>query len=228
AEINYVRRAAALADDALDEAHRLAHPGADEAEILAAMQGAVLRGGGDYPGNPFIIGSGDHALLCRYHAGRRRLDPEDQLTLEWAGSYRHYHACLMRTIPIGRASELHRRYHQVATDAMTAVTAEFRTGRTVGDAYAAHARVFDAAGLASWRMNACGYSLGTTFQPNWMDVPMIYADEPTVIEPGMVFFLHMILADRDTNTAMCPGQTLLTTETGPEILSRHPLDLQVG
>ena len=27
----------------------------------------------------------------------------DQLTLEFAGVYRHYHSALMRTIPIGKA-----------------------------------------------------------------------------------------------------------------------------
>jgi Xaa-Pro dipeptidase len=57
AEITYVRRAAELADDALDEAIKLAAPGAFEGDILAAMQGAVFRGGGDYPGNEFIIAS---------------------------------------------------------------------------------------------------------------------------------------------------------------------------
>ena len=227
AELAYVRRAAELADDALDAAHRLAAPGADEGEILAAMYGAIYRGGGDDAGNPIIIGSGDHALLCRTHSGRRRLDAVDQLTIEFAGAYRHYHACLMRTICIGQAGDLHRRYHSVALDAMAAVVDAFRVGNTVGDAYAAHARVFDAAGLSGARMNACGYSLGAVFEPNWMDVPMIYAGEPTPIEPNQVFFLHMILADRETNTAMCPGQTILTTPSGPEILSRHPLDLVV-
>ena len=67
------------------------------------MQGAVFRGGGDYPGNEFIIGSGRDGLLCRYFSGRRHLDPIDQITLEFAGAYRHYHACLMRTIPVGEA-----------------------------------------------------------------------------------------------------------------------------
>src|SRR3546814_17439081 len=76
AELAYVRRAAELADAALDEAHRLTGPGADEGEILAAMQGAVFRGGGDYPGNEFIIGSGPDALLCRYRSEERRVGKE--------------------------------------------------------------------------------------------------------------------------------------------------------
>ena len=62
-EIEYARRAAELADDAWDEAVRLGRPGAFEGDILAAMQGAVFKGGGDYAGNEFIIGSGPAALL---------------------------------------------------------------------------------------------------------------------------------------------------------------------
>mgnify|MGYP001323538291 CR=1 FL=1 len=101
AELRYVRRASELADTAWDAACQLAEPGTDEGQILAAMQGAVFSDGGDYPGNEFIIGSGRDALLCRYFTGRRTLDADDQLTLEFAGAYRRYHSCLMRTICIG-------------------------------------------------------------------------------------------------------------------------------
>lgn len=59
------------------------------------MQGAVFKGGGDYAGNKFVIGSGPAALLCRYQSGRRTLDATDQMTLEWAGAYRRYHAAMM-------------------------------------------------------------------------------------------------------------------------------------
>ena len=228
AEIAHVRRAAALADDALDAALRLIGPGADEGEVLAAMQGAVFRGGGDYPGNPFVIGSGARALLCRYAAGRRRLDAEDQITLEWAGTHRHYHAAMMRTIAVGRASPRHHALHRAATEAMAACQAVVRAGRTFGEVFDAHAQVLDRHGLASHRLNACGYSLGATFAPNWMDWPMFHAGNPTVIEPGMVLFLHMIVMDSDSATAMCPGETVLVTETGAERLSRHDLALVVA
>ena len=61
-EIAYHRRAASLADDALDAALECTAAGAFEGDILAAMQGAVFRGGGDYAGNEFIIGSSRAAL----------------------------------------------------------------------------------------------------------------------------------------------------------------------
>ena len=227
AELVYVRRAAELADEALDEAHRLAGPGADEGEILAAMQGAVFRGGGDYPGNEYIIGSGPQALLVRYAAGRRKLDLKDQLTLEFAGTYRHYHACLMRTVLIGEAPQRQIDMHKAAVGAMQACIDTIKPGRTFGEVFEAHAKAMDGAGFRDARLNACGYSLGTTFSPNWMDWPMLYRNNPVELRPGIVLFLHMILVDGQSRLAMNPGQTVVVTETGCEVLSHRSLDLVV-
>lgn len=228
AEIEHVRRAGELADDALAAARPLIGPGAFEGDILAAMQGAVFSGGGDYSGNEFVIGSGDHALLCRYQTGRRHLDADDQLTLEWAGVRHRYHAAMMRTIVIGEVPRRQRDLYRAARDALHAVEERLAPGNTFGEAFAAHAEVMDRAGLQAHRLNACGYSLGTTFAPNWMDWPMLYADNPVVFEPGMTIFCHMIIADSDHGLAMTLGRTSLITEDGAECLSRQALDPGFG
>ncbi|MFX4778145.1 M24 family metallopeptidase, partial [Acinetobacter baumannii] len=80
-------------------------------------------------------------------SGRRHLDPQDQITLEFAGVYRHYHACLMRTIPVGGASELQRRMHGVALEAMAACLAALRPGEPIGRVFDAYAAVCDRAGM---------------------------------------------------------------------------------
>ena len=226
-ELVYVRKAAELADDALDEAHKLVKSGCDEGELLAAMQGAIFRGGGDYPGNEFIIGSGENALLCRYYSGRRKLDPEDQLTLEWAGVYRHYHAAMMRTIPVGRVTDQHREMHAVCLEAMTACESALHPGIPIGEVFDAYARTCDNSGMQKHRLNATGYSMGTTFSPNWMDWPMFYHGNQVLAEKNMVFFLHMILMDSDSGNAMCFGQSYMVNDSGCECLSRHSLELVV-
>ncbi len=227
AELACVRRAAELADAALEAAAAHTRPGADEGVILARMHDAIFEAGGDYPGNPFIIGSGAGALLCRYFSGRRRLDPVDQLTLEFAGVHRHYHACLMRTLLVGKAEPRHRELVDAAREALLACEDRLRPGTAMGEVFAAHAEVFDGRGLAPHRLNACGYSLGAVYPPSWMDWPMFYAGNPTVVEPGMVFFLHMILMDSATGTAMTLGRTSIVGEGSAEPLSRAPLELVV-
>ncbi|RCK43142.1 Xaa-Pro dipeptidase [Thalassospira profundimaris] len=225
AELAYIRRAGELADDAWDAALTQVHAGAFEGDILAAMQGAVFAGGGDYPGNEFIIGAGQDALLCRYFSGRKHLAETDQITLEWAGAYRRYHAAMMRTVPIGTTSPRHIEMHKVACEAMAACRDALKPGEPIGNVFDAYARICDKNGMKSHRLNACGYSMGTTFAPNWMDWPMFYHDNPVIAEPGMVFFLHMILMDSDSGCAMCPGHSVIVTDQGNEALSRHSLDL---
>ena len=228
AELAYVRRAAELADDAHGEAARLAVAGAFEGDILAAMQGTVFKGGGDYPGNEFIIGSGEDALLCRYFTGRRHLEAQDQLTLEFAGAYRRYHACLMRTLCIGEPPARQREMYQVAIGSLEAAKAALAPGRPIGEVFDAHARIIDDAGMGDHRLNACGYSLGATYAPNWMDWPMFYTDNPVEAAPGMVFFIHIILFDSDAGLAMTAGQTVEVTATGCTPLTNAPLDLVIN
>ena len=225
AELAHVRRAAALSDAADRAAVDLLAPGVDEAAILAAQHAAVFGGGGEEPGNPFIIGSGGDALLCRSKAGRRTLDADDQITLEFAGAFRHYHAAIMRTHVVGRPRPLHESYHAAAREALRACEAELRPGRTAGDVFAAHARVLDAHGLGAHRLNACGYSLGATFAPSWMDAPMFYDANPFVIPEHGVFFLHMILMDSDSGTALCLGRTSHVSGAGAEPLNAADLAL---
>ena len=225
AELEYVHKAADLADKAWLAAKSMIAPGVSEAAILAAMQAEILAGDGDYPANEFIIGSGNDALLCRYFSGRRTLSAVDQLTLEFAGVFRHYHAAMMRTVPIGKVTDQHQQMYDVTIEAMQACMQALKPGNRVGDVFDAYARVCDAGGMNAHRMNATGYSLGTTFAPNWMDWPMFYSGNPVIIEPGMVFFLHMILMDSETGHAMCPGWTARVTQTGCESLSNESLDL---
>ncbi|OOO36002.1 Xaa-Pro peptidase family protein [Agrobacterium sp. YIC 4121] len=225
AEIAHARKAGQLADAALDAALPLIRPGADEAAILAAMQGAVLAGGGDYPANEFIVGSGADALLCRYKAGRRRLDDKDQLTLEWAGVSAHYHAAMMRTVVIGEKDFRQKELYSACLQNLTAIEEVLGPGKTFGDVFDVHARVMDERGLTRHRLNSCGYSLGARFSPSWMEHQMFHAGNPQEITADMTLFVHMIVMDSDSGTAMTLGQTYLTTDGAPEPLSRHNLDL---
>ena len=226
-EIVYVKKAAELADNALDQAWKNTKAGASEAKILAEMQKAVLEGGGDYPANEYIIGSGHNALLCRYQAEKRNLSKQDQLSIEWAGTYKHYHSAMFRTIPIGKADPKHIKMHEACVEALTNCENKLKPGNKVGEVFDVHAETFDDLGYNKSRMNACGYSLGSTFSPNWMDWPMLYTGNPYVIEPGNVFFMHMILMDSENQLAMNLGETYLVTKDGNERLGKQKLDLVI-
>jgi len=224
-EIIYVRKAAELADKALNEVWKYAKVGVSESKILAEMNRIIFEGGGDYPANEFIIGSGKNALLCRYQAEKQILKNPDQLTIEWAGTYRHYHSAMFRTIPIGKANVKHYKMHEACVEALKNCEKKLKPGNKIGEVFDIHAQTFDELGFKKARMNACGYSLGATFSPNWMDWPMMYTENPYKITPGNVFFMHMILMDSENQLAMNLGETYLVNENGNERLGKKKLEL---
>jgi Xaa-Pro dipeptidase len=115
--------------------------------------------------------------------------------------------------------------HAVCEEALLTAEAALVPGQPISAVFDAHARAMDANGHAAHRLNACGYSLGATFAPNWMDWPMLYAGQSYLARPGNVFFIHMILFDEAAGLAMTLARTSLVTERGAEPLSAAPLDL---
>lgn len=226
-ELEYVRRASQLADEGLNVAIETTAPGVFEGDIYAALHSSIFRGGGFYPASRFAIGSGEKALIVRTTCEMGTVGENDQLQLEFAAAYRHYHAGLMRTLLTTRASQEHVDMHKASVDAMLASRDACRPGAMAGDVFDAHARVYDAAGYKDHRLNACGYSLGATYSPSWMDWPMLCTGQDINLKPNMVLFLLMILLNSETGCAMSLGETVRVTETGCEPLTQAPLDLIV-
>jgi Xaa-Pro dipeptidase len=57
--------------------------------------------------------------------------------------------------------------------------------------------------------------------------PMIYSGNPTLCQPGMTLFYHVMNGDADTGLAMGVGHTLLVTDGAPEVLTGLPDELTV-
>jgi Xaa-Pro dipeptidase len=228
AELKYLREAGRLADDALAVAQRMTVPGTHVGAIYGEMMNTVMRGDGDPSASRWPMGAGEEALLIRYHTGHGTVAARDQVQFEIAAAYRHYHAALMYVILTGEVDPRHRDMFSACAEALDACEETLRPGNTVGDVFQTHARVLSKAGYVGHFVNACGYTMGATYPPTWMDWPMVYAGEPQVLAPNMVFFLHMILLNSDTGLSMSLGETSVITETGCEPISQAPRGLMVN
>jgi Xaa-Pro dipeptidase len=228
AELDYVRDAARLADKALVAMIAATKPGVLDSVITAAGLTAMLQEGADVPPGAPLVNSGRRALYGRGVAGPRPLDENDQVTIEFASTYIRYNACIMRTILLGKPHPLHYEMHAVTKDAIAAMTEAAAPGKPLGAIDDAHRRVYDDAGYSLHRFAACGYSLGATYRPSWMDVPpMLYSGNPMVAAPGMVLFLHAICPNASSGLAMSIGHTIVISDTGREVLSKLSHDLTI-
>jgi Xaa-Pro dipeptidase len=225
AELEYVRRAGRLADEALAVATRRTVPGAPLGVVYADMQAAILAGDGDPSASRWPLGSGEEALLVRYHTGHGRVASRDQVTFEFAAAYRHYHAALMHVVVTGRVDRRQRDMFAACREALDACNDVLRPGRLVGEIFDTHARILTKAGYQGRFLNACGYTLGATYPPTWMDGPMIYTGNPQPLGPGMVFFIHMILLDPRRGLTMSLGETSIVTSRDASRVTHAPREL---
>src|SRR5277367_6298832 len=228
AELAYLRSAGRLADEASAVSQRMTQPGTPVGAIYGEMMNTIMRGDGDPSASTWPMGAGEEALLVRYHTGLGTVAPRDQVQFEFAAAYRHYHAALMYVILTGEPDPRHRAMFDACAEALDACQSALRPGNTVGQVFEAHARVMTKAGYAGHFLNACGYTMGATYPPTWMDWPMVFAGEPQVLAPNMVFFLHMILLNSESGLSMSLGETAIITEAGHELISHAPRHLLVA
>ena len=224
-ELDYVRQAGTLCDEMLEVSIEYTQPGNTVKSVYGAMMQVLMTGGGDPSASRWPMGAGESAVFCRYHTGDEIIQDNDQVIFEPAAAYRHYHACMMYNIVTGDLDPRHQAMHESCVDALESCQALLRAGNTVGELYAAHANAFQRGGYTDAALAACGYSVGISYPPTWMDWPMIWAENPQVLEPGMVFFMHMILLDDSTGLSMCLGETAIVTEGACERINHMPRDV---
>lgn len=228
-ELEYIREAGKIIDRAMAKGIELTRAGAYEGDILAEMHSVIWRSGGDPPASHWPVGSGNKALLVRYATGRGMVSENDQVTYEIACGYHHYHAANMAAVTTGpNVDDRHRRMHEACLDALTSVQVTLRPGNTVADVFNAHANAFTRHGYAHALLKACGYTMGATWAPSWMEQPMIVADNPLVLEANMTFFTHMILVDRESGLTMSLGEQSVVLENGVEVITHVPHELIVN
>jgi len=222
-EIAIIRQAATLADAAVAAARARLAPGLPDSALTAAAMTAILDGGGDMPPAGPLCNSGPRAVYGRGVGGPRILQGQDQVVLELAATRHRYNVCIERTFILGEMPAAQRRMADTVRDAVAAMVAAARPGNPAGAIAEAFGAVVDAAGYTRNRFAACGYPLGATFRPSWMDVPpMLHPGNPTPLLPGMVFFPHCMLGDAESGLAFGSGDTILITEAGAEVLTRAP------
>jgi Xaa-Pro dipeptidase len=228
AELDYFRAAGKLGDEALGAAARMTRPGAALGRVYGEMMNVVMSGDGDPSASRWPMGAGSEALMVRYHTGHGVVGANDQVQFEFAASYRHYHAALMTVMLTGRPDPRHRDMFKACAEALAACEEALRPGNSVGALFDAHARVLTKSGYGEHFLKACGYTMGATYPPTWMDWPMVYEGNSEILAPNMVFFLHMVLLDSATGLAMSLGETAIVTERACELVTHAPRELIVN
>lgn len=222
-ELDYHRRAGEIVDKMRDVAIEETFIGAYEGDIMGRVWQTAFANDGDPPAHRPPIGNGTSALNMRYTTKRKHVGRNDQVTFELGAGYRHYHSADMFVVLTGPdVDPRHLKMHEACVDALASIQAAIRPGNTVGDMYEAHRSAFARHGYEHALLRACGYTMGATWPPTWMEQPQIFEGNSVVLEPDMTFFTHMILVDHETGLTMSLGEQVIVTEGEPEVITHVP------
>jgi Xaa-Pro dipeptidase len=222
-EIEKMRRAVSMAEQALRATMPLAKIGMSERDLASELTAQILRAGSDseLPFGP-IVASGPNSALPHATPSDRKLASGDLLIIDWGARYEGYVSDLTRTFAIGGVDPELEAMFRVVRDANAAGRDAVRSGASCGEVDLASRRVIEQAGYGGFFTHRTGHGIGLdTHEP-----PYIRSGDPLVLASGMTFTIEPGIYLPGRGGARVEDDVLVT-ESGSESLSQVPRELEV-
>ena len=128
-EVERIRKAQALAEEALRHVLPLLKPGVEEREIALELEFFLKRQGAEGVAFPPIVASGERGALPHARASEKRLKEGELVTLDLGARVEGYHSDMTRTLALGMVEgELRRAFQAVEEALEAALSAEATMG----------------------------------------------------------------------------------------------------
>jgi Xaa-Pro dipeptidase len=227
AELVYQRQAAEMADMAMLAALEALRPGISEVEVAGVAAKALGDAGSEYAAIPPMCASGRRSALVHTMPRRVSMGRGDVVCIELGASVNRYHAIVMRTAVLGRASDRVREVHDCTRDGLAAAQLAAKPGAEARAPDAACNAVLERLDLVRRRCHRIGYSIGVAYPPGWLEPMMLVDGDEHVLAPGMSFSLEPNLALQDEGFGIKLGETVECTANGAVSLSQLDHELVV-
>jgi Xaa-Pro aminopeptidase len=228
-ELDCIRKAGKLCEDAMNAMVARAKPGAKEYELRAAAGAAILEGGGDI--DFLIIGSTpmDNPALVfgNPRPSSRVLKKGDIINMELAAGYRGYTAQVGSPICVGEPNEMVRKFwNEITLPGYKKIIAEIAPGKTCEQIREA-SKFFRDKGVQSRPTQCHGIDL-VTDKPHIIAEHVSAEDFEQVLKPGMIIMAEPNPITADGLFGIFLGHTFIVTDTGHEVVDNFPLEIAVS
>jgi Xaa-Pro aminopeptidase len=228
-ELDCIRKAGKLCEDAMNAMVARAKPGVKEYELRAAAGAAILEGGGDI--DFLIIGStpmDNPALIFgNPRPSGRVLKKGDIINMELAAGYRGYTAQVGSPICVGEPNEMVRKFwNEITLPGYKKIIAEIAPGKTCEQIREA-SKFFRDKGVQSRPTQCHGIDL-VTDKPHIIAEHVSAEDFEQVLKPGMIIMAEPNPITADGMFGIFLGHTFIVTDKGHEVVDDFPLEIAVS
>lgn len=223
AEVELMRQAVSVAEEAMRETIPLIRTGMSERELASELMMQLLRAGSE-PILPFdpVVASGPNSALPHASPSNRTLQPGDLLIIDWGARVGGYISDLTRTFAVEQLEPDLETIHLIVQQANDAGRDVVKPGATCGSVDQEARRVIEAAGYGEYFIHRTGHGIGLEVH----EAPYIVGDSLSQLETGMTFTVEpgIYLPGRG---GVRIEDNIVVTERGGESMSRFDRALTI-
>ncbi len=222
-ELGFMRQAAIIAQDALEETLKLVRPGVTERQLAAELVSQLLKHGSEpnFPFNP-IVGSGPNSANPHAEVSDREVQKGDFLLFDWGARWKGYCSDITRTFVIGEANDKQIEIYNTVLAANRAALAAVRPGVTAGSIDAAGRKVIEDKGYGPYFTHRIGHGLGMECH----EEPYMFSGNTVILEKGMCFSDEPGIYLPDWGGVRIEDDITVTADAGRS-LSDFPRELRI-
>ena len=182
-EIEYLAKAAEIADKTFEEVIKYIKPGVTEREIADKIKELLIEFGGEELSFEPIVASGPNSSKPHYNDDKRVIQEQDLVILDFGCRYKGYCSDISRTVFIGEPTEDQKKISEIVLRANETGEKAVREGVTAGEVDNAARQVIKDAGYGQYFINRTGHGIGLAVH----EAPYIKGGNDQVLKTGMAF-----------------------------------------
>lgn len=222
AEVDAMRRAVKIAQDALEATIPQIKIGMAEREIASELVMQLLKHGSDseIPFAP-IVSSGPNGANPHASPSERKLQAGDLLVVDWGAAYDGYISDLTRTFAVGEVDAEYQKIHKIVQESNAAGRAAGKPGAPCAAVDKAARDVIEQAGYGKYFTHRTGHGIGMEGHED----PYMRGDNMQLLEPGMAYTVEPGIYLTGRNGVRIEDNVVIT-ETGNDVLSDMPREIR--
>ena len=221
-EVTCMRRAVAIAENAMEATLPMVKIGVTEKEIASELFLQLIAHGSEIslPFSPIVAG-GPNGANPHAQPSRRPVASGDLLVIDWGARYGGYASDLTRTFAVGEIGEEAENIHKIVQQANEAGRAAGRPREACSQVDRAARRVIEEAGYGHYFTHRTGHGIGMECH----EEPYIHGENEQLLKVGMAYTIEPGIYLPGRNGVRIEDDVLVTAD-GPESLSTMSRELR--
>lgn len=219
-ELERMKKAASIADEAFSRLLAALKPGMKELEAAALLEYLMRNLGSEGPAFDTIVASGVRSAMPHGTAGDKVIERGDLIVFDFGAIYQGYRSDMTRTVVIGKASPKQKEIYRLVLEAQLAALEAIKAGVGCQQIDTVAREIIAGQGYGENFGHGLGHGVGLHVHEN----PRLAQGNPMVLEQGMVVTVEPgIYLDKWGGVRI--EDMVVVTEQGCEIFTKTSKEL---